>query len=113
MSSGRSDVPATQYTRSGDVTIAYQDWGEGPAFVWVPGFLSHVELNWEAPFFARAFARGAEYSHMVTFDKRGTGLSDHAVAFGSFEERADDVRAVMDAVGIERAVVGGISEGGP
>jgi class 3 adenylate cyclase len=107
------EPPVTQYTKSGDVTIAYQEWGAGYPMVWVPGFISHVDLNWEAPFFARAFVRGAEYAHMVTFDKRGTGLSDHTADFGSFEQRADDIRAVMDAVGIERATVGGISEGGP
>jgi class 3 adenylate cyclase len=107
------DPPITQYTKSGDVTIAYQQWGEGVPLVWVPGFISHVELNWEAPFFSHAFERGAEYAQTVTFDKRGTGLSDHTVDFGSFEQRADDIRAVMDAVGFEHANVGGISEGGP
>jgi pimeloyl-ACP methyl ester carboxylesterase len=107
------EPPVTQYARSGDVTIAYQDWGGGTPIVWVPGFISHVELNWESPFFARAFTRAAEYAHMVTFDKRGTGLSDHTADFGSLEQRADDIRAVMDAVGLERAVVGGMSEGGP
>jgi pimeloyl-ACP methyl ester carboxylesterase len=105
--------PVTQYARSGDVTIAYQQWGDGVPFVWVPGFISHVELNWEAPFFARADERMGEYARMVTFDKRGTGLSDHTARFGSFEERVDDIRAVMDAVGFDRANVGGISEGGP
>lgn len=107
------ELPVTQYTRSGDVTIAYQRWGSGAPIVWVPGFISHVELNWEAPFFAHALKRGGEYAEMVSFDKRGTGLSDHAVEFGSFEERVDDIRAVMDAVGFERASVGGMSEGGP
>jgi class 3 adenylate cyclase/esterase/lipase len=107
------ETPVTQYARSGNVTIAYQQWGEGVPMVWVPGFISHLELNWEAPFFAHAQERGGEYSRMVSFDKRGTGLSDHTVDFGSFEERADDIRAVMDAVGLERACVGGMSEGGP
>lgn len=107
------ELPVTQYTRSGDVTIAYQRWGSGAPIVWVPGFISHVELNWEAPFFSHALKRGGEYAEMVSFDKRGTGLSDHAVEFGSFEERVDDIRAVMDAVGFERASVGGMSEGGP
>jgi class 3 adenylate cyclase len=107
------ELPVTQYTRSGDVTIAYQRWGAGVPIVWVPGFISHVELNWEAPIFAHALGRGGEYAEMVSFDKRGTGLSDHTVDFGSFEERVDDIRAVMDAVGWERACVGGMSEGGP
>jgi pimeloyl-ACP methyl ester carboxylesterase len=107
------EPPITQYARSGDVTIAYQQWGDGVPFVWVPGFISHVELNWEAPFFARALERGGEFAHMVTFDKRGTGLSDHTADFGSFEDRVDDITAVMDAVGLDRAVLGGMSEGGP
>jgi pimeloyl-ACP methyl ester carboxylesterase len=70
-------------------------------------------LNWEAPFFARAFERAGAFARSVTFDKRGTGLSDHTADFGSFEDRVDDIRAVMDAVGLERANVGGMSEGGP
>ena len=107
------DPPTTRYARSGDVTIAYQDFGAGPPLVWVPGFISHVELNWQAPFFARIYARSAEYSRMITFDKRGTGLSDHQASFGSFEDRMGDLVAVMDAAGIERATVGGMSEGGP
>ena len=86
--------------------------------VWVPGFISHVELNWESywglpGFFAHLFERLSRFVRVVTFDKRGTGLSDHAAPFGSFEDRMDDIGAVMDAEGIERAVVGGISEGGP
>jgi class 3 adenylate cyclase len=107
------EPPITRYARCGDVTIAYQEWGEGPPIVWVPGFCSHVELNWEAPFFARAFERAGAFARSVTFDKRGTGLSDHTADFGSFEDRVDDIRAVMDAVGLERANVGGMSEGGP
>jgi class 3 adenylate cyclase/esterase/lipase len=107
------EQPSTRYARSGDVTIAYQMWGSGPPIVWVPGFISHVELNWESPFFERAFRRGGEYAQMVTFDKRGTGLSDHDVSFGSFEDRVDDICAVMNAVGLDRATIGGMSEGGP
>jgi class 3 adenylate cyclase len=106
-------APVTRYTRDGNVTIAYQEWGDGPRMVWVPGFISHVELNWEAPFFGRALRRCGEFARIVTFDKRGTGLSDHSADFGSFEDRVDDIRAVMDAVGWERAHIGGISEGGP
>ncbi len=110
---GGVDVPVTRYTRGGDVTIAYQEWGDGPRMVWVPGFISHVELNWEAPFFERGFRRCGEFARALTFDKRGTGLSDHSADFGSFEDRVDDIRAVMDAVGWDRAHIGGISEGGP
>ncbi len=106
-------LPETRYTRSGDVTIAYQVFGDGVPVVWVPGFISHVELNWETPFFGGAFRRSARYARVATFDKRGTGLSDHTAAFGSLEERMDDIRAVMDAVGFERATIGGMSEGGP
>jgi pimeloyl-ACP methyl ester carboxylesterase len=105
--------PETRYARNGDATIAYQVFGEGPAMVWVPGFISHVELNWEAPFFSLAYARAAEWGRMITFDKRGTGLSDHTASFGSFEDRMSDIVAVMDAADLERANVGGISEGGP
>jgi pimeloyl-ACP methyl ester carboxylesterase len=68
--------PVTRYARSGDVAIAYQEFGKGVPLVWVPGFISHVELNREAPFFARACERGSSDARMVTFDKRGTGLSD-------------------------------------
>ncbi len=105
--------PVTRYARSGDVHIAYQVSGEGPLdFVWVPGFVSHLEYHWEEPAFVRFAERLASFSRLIRFDKRGTGLSDR-VAIPTLEQRMDDVRLVMDAVGSERAALFGISEGGP
>jgi pimeloyl-ACP methyl ester carboxylesterase len=104
----------TQYARSGDIHIAYQVTGQGPIdLVFVPGFVSHVEYVWEHPTPARFFQRLASFSRLIRFDKRGTGLSDRGVETPTLEERMDDVRAVMDAVGSERAALFGISEGGP
>ena len=106
--------PVTQYAKSGDIHIAYQVFGNGPIdLVLVPGFVSHIENYWDEPSFARWLKRLAAFSRVVMFDKRGTGLSDHVSDLPSMDERMDDVRAVLDAVGIEKAVVFGISEGGP
>lgn len=103
----------TQYARSGDLNIAYQVVGDGPLdLVFVPGFVSHLEFQWEEPMQARFFSWLAAFSRLIRFDKRGTGLSDR-VKTGTLEERMDDVRAVMDAVGSERAALLGLSEGGP
>ena len=105
----------TKYARSGDVHIAYQVVGEGPLdLVYVPGWVSHVELAWEEPTLARFLGRLASFSRLITFDKRGTGLSDRVSddKLPTLEERMDDLRAVMDAVGSERAAVFGVSEGG-
>lgn len=105
--------PQTRYARSGDVSIAYQVVGEGPYdVVAAPGFISHVELFWEQPALRRFLMRLAAFSRLVIFDKRGTGLSDPVASAPTLEERADDLRAVMDAAGMERAAVLGISEGG-
>lgn len=107
-------APKTQYAKSGDVHIAYQVVGEGPMdLVFIPGFVSHVEQAWESPGRARFFRRLASFSRLILFDKRGTGLSDRASQIFTLEQRMDDVRAVMDAVGSERAALFGISEGGP
>ena len=93
--------PRTRYAKSGDVSIAYQVVGEGPLdFVYVPGWISNVELTWEEPSVARFFERLASFSRLILFDKRGTGLSDRDVGFPTLEDRMDDVRAVMDAVGL-------------
>jgi pimeloyl-ACP methyl ester carboxylesterase len=108
--------PETRYAKSGDVNIAYQVVGDGPIdLVWVPGFISHVEVGWEDPSFARFFQRLASFSRLILFDKRGTGLSDRVSVkeLSTLEQRMDDVRAVMDAVGSERAALLGYSEGGP
>jgi pimeloyl-ACP methyl ester carboxylesterase len=104
--------PETHYARSGDVSIAYQVHGEGPIdLVLIPPFVSHVEYCWEYPPYARFLHHLASFSRLILFDKRGTGLSDR-VAIATLEERMDDVRAVMDAAGSERAALLGVSEGG-
>src|SRR3989440_11949803 len=106
--------PKTQYARSGDVSIAYQVVGDGPIdLVLVLGFATHLELQWESPPFARFFERIGSFSRLIIFDKRGTGLSDPVTEVPTLEQRIDDVRAVMDAAGCERAVLFGVSEGGP
>ncbi len=106
--------PETRYTKSGDVHIAYQVTGEGSVqLVFVPGFVSHVEATWQSPGRAKFFRRLASFSRLILFDKRGTGLSDRTSQIFTLEQRMDDVRAVMDAVGWERAALFGISEGGP
>lgn len=107
-------TPETKYARSGDVHIAYQVVGNGPLdLVLIPGFLTHLEYQWEEPRYARWLERLASFSRLIRFDKRGTGLSDRASAIPTLEQRMDDVRAVMDAVGSQRAVLFGVSEGGP
>ena len=96
--------PETKYARSGDVYIAYHVVGSGPVtLVHTPGAVSHLESAWEQPSYARYITRLGRSFRVVLFDKRGTGMSD----------RADDIRAVMDAVGVERAALMGASEGGP
>lgn len=106
--------PETKYTKSGDVHIAYQVVGDGPVdLVMVPGFVSHVEYIWEEPRAANSLRRLASFSRVIMFDKRGTGLSDRVGAMPILEQRMDDVRAVMDAVGSRQAALFGWSEGGP
>lgn len=106
--------PKTQYAKSGDLHIAYQVTGTGPPdLVFVPGFVSHLEYQWEHPESARFLERLSSFSRLIRFDKRGTGLSDRVGGIPTLEQRMDDVRAVMDAVGSERAALFGISEGGP
>jgi pimeloyl-ACP methyl ester carboxylesterase len=104
----------TRYAKSGDVHIAYQVIGRGPPdVVFVPGFVSNVEAAWQSPGRAKFFSRLASFSRLILFDKRGTGLSDRTSQVFTLEQRMDDVRGVMDAVGLERAALFGISEGGP
>jgi pimeloyl-ACP methyl ester carboxylesterase len=106
--------PDTRYTRSGDAHIAYQVAGGGGVdLVLVWGTMSHVELMWEDPFCAYFLERLASFSRLILFDKRGCGLSDRVSGQPSLEQRMDDVRAVMDAAGSERAAIFGESEGGP
>src|SRR5258705_11761221 len=106
------ELPVTRYALSGDVNIAYQTMGDGPIdMVIVPGVVSHVEFAHELPGYT-AFLRGlSTFARLVTFDKRGQGLSDRISGAPSLEQRMDDVRAVMDDVGSQRAVVIGFSEG--
>src|SRR5688572_21925818 len=107
--------PRTRYTRSGDVNIAYQVVGDGPRdLVYVSGWVSHLEIMWEEPMLARFLQRLASFSRLILFDKRGTGLSDRVPddRLPTLEQRMDDLRAVMDAVGSKRAAVFGVSEGG-
>ncbi len=108
--------PVTRYAKSGEYSIAYQIVGDAPLdLVYVPGFVSHVEAVWEDPDYARFLDRLASFSRLIIFDKRGTGLSDRVPVklLPTLEERMDDVRAVMDAAGSERAALFGVSEGGP
>ena len=105
--------PGTRYAKSGEVRIAYQVVGSGPLdLVFVPGFVSNIDLDWEIPEWAYFFGRLSAFARLIRFDKRGTGLSDRDVGIASLEERMDDVRAVMDAAGSERAALFGVSEGG-
>jgi pimeloyl-ACP methyl ester carboxylesterase len=110
-------VPETRFARTADgVHIAYQVAGDGPVdLVWVMGWTSNVEAMWESPDLARFLSGLASFTRLILFDKRGVGLSDRVPEdqLPSMETRMDDVRAVMDAAGSERAVVCGASEGGP
>jgi DNA-binding winged helix-turn-helix (wHTH) protein/pimeloyl-ACP methyl ester carboxylesterase/class 3 adenylate cyclase len=109
-------VPETKYAQSGEVNIAYQVIGDGPLdLVFVMGWISHLEYFWRDPSFARFLRRLASFSRLILFDKRGTGLSDRVPLheLPTLEQRMDDVRAVMEAVGSERAALCGVSEGGP
>jgi class 3 adenylate cyclase len=103
-----------RYARSGDLSIAWFEYGHGPLdIVYVPGFISNADLVWEMPVYRYAIERMATFGRVITFDKRGTGLSDRSLGHGSVAERMDDIRAVMDAAGCGRAALVGISEGGP
>ena len=106
--------PETHFTQSGEVSIAYQVMGEGPRDLLLgPGFVSHLEAAWENPAYARFLTRVASFSRLIQFDKRGTGLSDRITGIPTLDERSDDVRAVLDAVGSEHTALFGVSEGGP
>jgi len=108
-----SAEPEIRYARSGDVHVAYYAVGQGPLdIVFVHGALTNLKVLREEPGIRRFYDRLASFSRLIMFDKRGMGLSDH-VSVGSLEERMDDIRAVMDAVGSERAALIGMSEGGP
>jgi pimeloyl-ACP methyl ester carboxylesterase len=104
--------PETHYALSGDVHIAYQVVGDGPLdLIFIPGFVTHVELQWRLPGFATFLNDLGSFSRLIRFDKRGTGMSDPVSGAPSLETRMDDVRAVMDAAGSDRAAIYGLSEG--
>jgi class 3 adenylate cyclase len=108
-------TPTTRYVRSGDANIAYQVVGDGPFdLIWVPGWISNVEVSWEVPEYERFLTRLASFSRLILFDKRGTGLSDGVSVehLPGLEQRMDDVRAVLEATGSTNAAVFGASEGG-
>lgn len=108
-------MPPTQFTqtRTG-ASVAYQVWGEGPSNItWFPFIWGHIEMHWEEPGFRHALERFGRMGRVAQFDKRGSGLSDPLDRAATLDDRMDDARAVMDAAGMERAFIGGLSEGGP
>jgi len=108
----RVETPETRYAQSGDVNIAYQVTGEGPFdLVFIPGYVTHLELHWAIPSFVPFLERLSSFSRLIRFDKRGTGMSDRVSGAPTLETRMDDVRAVMDAIGSRRAAFYGLSEG--
>jgi class 3 adenylate cyclase len=107
-------LPETRYALSGDVNIAYQAIGDGPIdIILVPGVFSHVEFMHEMPGYTAFLRRLSGFARVVTFDKRGQGLSDRMTGAPSLEQRMDDVRSIMDTIGSQRAVLVGFSEGCP
>jgi class 3 adenylate cyclase/pimeloyl-ACP methyl ester carboxylesterase len=108
------ELPDTRYALSGDVNIAYQTMGDGPVdIILVPGVVSHVEFLHEFPGYTSFLRRLSSFARVVTFDKRGQGLSDRISGAPSLEQRVDDVRAIMEDIGSRRAVLLGFSEGSP
>src|SRR5688572_32378332 len=106
--------PETRYAKSGNVNIAYQVVGNGAIdLVIVMGWVSNVEYSWEEPTLSNFLTRLSSFSRLIIFDKRGTGLSDRVSELPTLEQRMDDVRAVLDAVGSTNAALFGVSEGGP
>lgn len=107
-------VPEIHYVQSGDVHIAYQTLGSGPVdFLIVPGFVSHIDVIWESPGLARTLRQLARHFRLILFDKRGVGLSDRVGYAPTLEHTMDDMLSVLNAVGSDRAVLFGFSEGGP
>lgn len=106
--------PEIRYARSGDLRIAFQVMGEGNPIdmVWAASWASHLVLDWEWRPLVEWRQGLARFCRLIVFDKRGTGLSDRHAGVATLEERSDDIRAVMDAVGSEQAVLFGVSEGG-
>ncbi|MFP6757773.1 MAG: alpha/beta hydrolase, partial [Alphaproteobacteria bacterium] len=111
---GGAMTSQTQYANNDGVNIAYQVHGKGPVdMILVPGWVSHVEFVWEVDMYAAFLKRLASFCRFIMMDRRGTGMSDPADNFPTLEQRMEDVRAVMDDVGSEKATIIGISEGGP
>ena len=108
-----SEMPETRFTRTGEVDVAYQVVGRegGLDLVFVPGWVSHLEVMWELPEFAQFLDRLAGMGRLILFDKRGTGLSDRVAGMPTLEQRADDIAAVMDAAGSARAAILAWGEG--
>ena len=107
-------MPDVHFAQSGDVSVAYAVNGDGPIdIVYVQGAISHLEVWWEMPMFREWCERIGEFARLIRFDKRGMGMSDRVPGATTLETRMDDIRAVLDAVGSERAVLIGQSEGGP
>lgn len=108
-------IPEIKYARSGDVYIAYQSWGSGPHVLGVPPFVQNIEALWSDPSgkYPRFLREIGGFATVTHFDKRGTGLSDRVSRDYGIEARMDDLRAVLDDAGIERAFIAGMSEGGP
>ena len=110
---GVVSAPPIQYAANGDIHIAYQVLGDGPLdLVFVAGAITNLEVLWEMSDYRRACERLASFARLILFDKRGMGLSDR-VRVGTLEERMDDMRAILDAVGSKTTVLMGVSEGGP
>src|SRR6202166_4980807 len=106
------DLPVTRYAVSGDVNIAYQVMGAGPVdIIMVPGLVSHVEFLHEMTGYTAFLRRLSTFARVIAFDKRGQGLSDRISGAPSLEQRMDDVRTIMEAVGSRRAAIMGFSEG--
>ena len=105
--------PETRYAKSGDINIAYQVLGEGPPDLAAVEVISHIELDWEGPSKSRFFTRLASICRLVRVNQRGTGMSDRDVAAPTLETRMDDIRAVLDAVGSERAALFGLGDASP
>src|SRR5437016_2206593 len=109
-----TDIHSIHYTKSDDVHIAYQVLGSGPLdLLFVPGFVSHIEAVWQSPEASACLRRLASFSRIILFDKRGTGMSDRGSQIFTLEQRMHDVQAILDEIGSERAVLFGVSEGGP
>src|SRR5947208_14063007 len=105
-------APEIHYAKSGGLNIAFSVTGQGPDLVVAPGFISHLDIMWQEPSVVHFYSRLATFRRVITFDKRGTGLSDPTMHAPTLEESLDDMRAVMDTAGCERADLVGISEGG-